>query len=86
MVKTTVIIISVWKFGALKNEHWQGHVVDDEDDDVDGVSGGGGSAVALEDGVIKTFEDHEGRYSVLLSDSCWIPEIFAINVHCVACG
>ena len=30
----------------------QGHVVDEEEDEVDGGS-------ALEDGVIKTFEDHE---------------------------
>ena len=39
-----------WK--AEKYWHWQGHVVDDEEDDeADGL--------ALEDGVIKTFEDHE---------------------------
>ena len=44
--------------------HRQGHVVDDEEDEADGGRGEGG-AVALEDGVIKTFEDHEVGYSVL---------------------
>ena len=42
--------------------------MDDEEDEAGGGRGEGG-AVALEDGVIKTFEDHEGGKSVMLRDS-----------------